>query len=128
MKRLIVALVAPLMLVVGCNTIESGQVVSKEYDDPDNWSSIEPVYIQQCQTEMRSQSTYVNGKYETRYVPETVCHQQVAYYHPVQHYDGPHWRFRLRSTNGEGWHTVTEGEYGSYAIGEHYPRTKVGHG
>lgn len=122
MKQLGLALMGALILV-GCGGVTSGQVVTKEYDDPDTWTSMEPVYIQRCQTVMKSSSVYVNGKYESRYAPEQECTQVIAYWHSVQNYDGPHWKLKLRNADDEGWHSVTEREYQSYKIGEHYPRT-----
>lgn len=109
MKRWIIAVAAGLLLA-GCSSIESGYVMEREYDDPDTWSSMEPVYTTECRS--------TGGA-----TPSTQCSQRLLYYRDVEHYDGPHWRLRLRNNEDEGWRTVTEREYYEYKIGDHYPRS-----
>lgn len=125
MTKTVVATVLAVLLAAACSSIDHGMVIGKEYDDPDTWTTNEPVYMQQCHTVMRYRTSYVNGKPVTNYVPEQQCQQQIAYWHDVQHYDGPHWRLRLRDGDDEGWKGVTEQEYGDYKTGEQYPRVEA---
>lgn len=96
--------------VAGCSSVKAGVVIEKAYDDPDTWTSSEPVYRQQCRSVPR-RTTYVND-----------CTQVVSYYETVDHYDPPHWRLRLRNAKGDtGWLDVDQITYHRTRIGARYP-------
>lgn len=98
-----VAIGLSLVAVMGltsCTKMVEGVVVSKEYDDPDQWTS--------------TQCGAYNGK--------GVCTVWV----PVQHYDGPHWYLELDGMNDKGERDrgkveVGADEYGIFGVGAIYP-------
>jgi hypothetical protein len=126
LKRFAVFAVALFALGACAAPVTEGTVIGREYDDPDTWSSSEPVYTQQCRQIPVQRTRYTNNKpsYYTEY--QQRCENVVSYWHPVQHYDGPHWRLKLDDGERTGWVTVSESEYGRYTIGEHYPEASNG--
>jgi hypothetical protein len=110
--RVLAALLAALVLGVAaaCNGVTSGVVIEKNYDDPDRWTSSEPVYKQNCRTVRQRTTSYQD------------CTRVLSHYEQEDHYDGPHWSLRLRDREGRtGWVEVDQIAYHRARIGDTYP-------
>lgn len=110
-RAILVALLAMSAgLSAACSSVTAGVVIEKAYDDPDRWTTVEPEYKNQCRSTWR-RTTYVSD-----------CTRVFSHYETEEHYDGPHWRLRLRSTEGEtGWVEVDKATFDSTRIGGRYP-------
>lgn len=99
---------------------ESGYVVRKVYDDPDDWTTQEPIYQQEC--------GYVYGYnwYTGKYDFHHECNDKKIGERTVPHHDGPHWEFRIKDDadakgKRHGWVEVDETTYNNFDTGMHWP-------
>lgn len=128
MKKILIAGLLGGLAIAGCSEpIKSGTVIDREYDDPDTWTHWQPIYRERCEPRTRTETSYVNGKSQTRTVTRMECRSSVSHHIPVQQHDGPHWRLKLRSdedVSKKGWITVSQNEYERYTNGMHYPDSR----
>lgn len=96
-RRLIAGVVLALAVLAACgegNVLEQGQVVDREYDDPDTWTT----YGSTCVARNRD-------GWCTFSIPTSSTH-----------HDDAHWKLRVIGVDDEGkerreWHEVTETLY-----------------
>lgn len=118
MKYLLALLLALGFLTACGDPIESGTVIAKQYDDPDDWTT-------------REEDSEYSCKYEYGYNPASgnyefanICKDRVTGHHTEYHHDGPHWRLRIRDDKDSGhkeWIEVSESEYEKFGRGGHWP-------
>jgi hypothetical protein len=129
MKRVLIALAISVAAAACGHEVDEGHVVQKKYDDPDTWTTSEPVYTTQCMPQIVTRSRYVAGygnnpgRTETYTTTENQCRQVVLYYQSVRHHDGPHWELRIKDDHSKHrqWKEVTQQDYDNFAIGNHWP-------
>lgn len=113
------ALVA-LLLLAGCGDPppESGTVVQKVYDDPDDWTVRVDDYAYGCQYEYGYNPS--SGKFELA----NICKDRVVGSHRERRHDGPHWEFRVRDDKDpkhHAWVEVGPDIYAAIDVGGHWP-------
>lgn len=107
MKRLVLAVILLALLACGeGNQLDQGEVIEKNYDDPDTWTSL----------------------YCASYGQNGGC----ILWLPMTHQDGPHWSLRVVGVDDEGeqrkeWHEVTQTLYETANIGMtvNFPEDRV---
>lgn len=109
MVRKVLLALSLVMFVAACSDPpKSGYVVQKNYDDPDDWMYMQPIYSSMC-----------SGN------PPT-CTQFLTGFIPIYGHDGPHWEFRVKDDadpkgKKHGWVEIDQASYDQYEIGMHWP-------
>lgn len=107
MKRILALLALAISgFIIGCGGIESGTVVGKEYDDPDSWVYMSPIWVPGT----------CSGTGTTR----TCTPSTLTGYIPIPMHDGPHWRLKLRDGDKKGRVSVDQETWNHVEIGQHW--------
>lgn len=121
------ALAGLALLLAGCGLfdtappVQSGYVQGRSYDDPDDWTTREPVYRYECRYEYGYNE--MTGKYELH----NNCEDRVVGHKTVHHHDGPHWFLRVKAD--EDWEgkpnvqdvEVDQSTHDTFLPGMHWP-------
>lgn len=97
--------------------IKSGTVVSKSYDDPDDWTTREDDYGYTCRY------GWFNDP-EDGYTYAYHCGNQKIGEHTERHHDGPHWKLRIRDDENRKRIKsveVNETDWHAFQPGGHWP-------
>lgn len=91
--------------------IHQGTVIGRDYDDPDTWTTMEPLYGPQTCT------TYGTGSNRT-----TFCSSPIIGFLPHTWHDGPHWSLKLQAHDDgrTGWTEVDQLTYDGHPLGADY--------
>lgn len=106
------ALGAALVAALTACAPESGVVTAKVYDDPDTWTTMEPIHSQQCTSRYDSLSKTTRQS----------CRTTTIGYYPLTHYDPAHWHLRLDDGQDSGWVDVDETTFHAVPVGVTYNR------
>jgi hypothetical protein len=114
----VLLLAAPLLFGCGEPPVDSGYVVARSYDDPDDWTTREDVYRYTC--EYGLDWDYTTGEYRFG----NHCKNRRVGSETVHHHDDAHWYLKIRDDKDKKRIVrieVTESDQLEHPVGSHWP-------